>query len=68
MAGSFFQEQPHPSELYHEEPWEEVRRMPGVVSIVIDQCRTELRARDGGYVRKPTELLANAVELLKPFV
>ena len=31
----FLNEQPFPSELYLETPWEEVRNMPGVLKIVI---------------------------------
>ena len=42
--------------------------MPGVMKIVFDQCRTGLVTAQGGIIRKPTELVSNSEELLRPLV
>ena len=69
INGRFFlNEQPFPSELYHETPWEEVRNMPGLLKIVFDQCMAGVVTSQGGIIKKPTTGVSNSYELLIPFI
>ena len=56
----FICENPHPTQLWYEDPWPLVAQQPGVQHVVIDQCRVGQRARDGKYINKPTVLIATA--------
>ena len=68
VNGRFFlNEQPHPSDVYFEAPWEEIISTP-VLEIVSDQCRAGLKTKSGGFIKKPTKLISNTEELLRAFV
>ena len=62
----FLCEQPQSSELFAVEPWPLVVNDPQVLSVVFHQCRVKQYV-NGLLCRKATELVASAIELLKPF-
>ena len=62
----FIQEQPFPSKLYEEDPWPAIRNDPRCLRVVFDQCQVGQRVR-GLPAKKPTELVASHVLLLKRF-
>ena len=62
----FLCEQPFPSTLFDIEPWPRVRAQPECCRVVLHQCQLGLII-DGLPAKKPTELTANAVQLLAPF-
>ena len=62
----FVNEQPFPSNLYRVVPWPEVRRHPTCLRVVFHQCMVG-QCVAGQPAKKPTELVANHIELLKPF-
>ena len=62
----FLVEQPLGSEMFTFKPWLRVNDKPSVCRIRLDQCATDLKARNGKFVKKPTEFRASSVLLLWP--
>ena len=62
----FLCEQPYPSRLYQVEPWPVLRARADCYRVVLDQCMLGPQA-DGQLLKKPTELVSNAVQILQSF-
>jgi hypothetical protein len=62
----FLVEQPLGSTMFETHPWPKVVQDSRSLSIVFDQCQVG-QTINGLPARKPTELIASASELLKPF-
>ena len=62
----FLTEQPYPSRLYLVAPWPEVRSHPRCFCVVFHQCMVQ-QSIDGLPVKKPTELVSNALPILQNF-
>ena len=62
----FLCEQPYPSRLYQVEPWPGLRARADCYRVVLDQCMLGPQP-DGQLLKKPTELVSNAVQILQPF-
>ena len=49
-----------------EPPWPEVLARLSTTQIIVDQCAMGLRTREGYLAKKPTVLVGNSEQLLKP--
>ena len=67
----FICEQPHPSSLYREAPWDEVMKYWNVVQVLYHRCRAGLKVVSGPnkglYMKKPSTMTVSCAELGKPF-
>ena len=61
----FLVEQPYPSKMFEVEPWPSVRAHPSCLRVILHQCMVGQQV-SGERAKKPTELVANHIELLKP--
>ena len=62
----FINQQPFPSWLYHEEPWQQLLTLPTVSSEIVHQCMTGKLDRDGTPMKDPIGFVANHPALLEP--
>ena len=63
----FLCEQPHPTWLWHVPPWPHIGQHPQVGVRIVHMCRLGLLGPNRLLVKKASEVIASAPELLTPF-